>query len=145
MATAYTVERLSPESVDQAFPLIQAIQPSLNRERWHRLYDRLRERAGEPAVLVVTAATRRFYALCCMEVLREAGGGQMLSISRLLINTSLDGPGIGAALLAALAEEAKRAGCSLLRIETNGTDASAVRALTEAQASLAVDLAIELV
>jgi GNAT superfamily N-acetyltransferase len=69
----------------------------------------------------------------------------VLSISRLLINTSLDGQGIGAALLAALAEEAKAAGCSLLRIETNGTDGSAVRALTDAQATLAVGLAIEVV
>jgi GNAT superfamily N-acetyltransferase len=142
MRQAYTVERLPPESVDQAFPLIQAIHPSLNRARWHSLYSRLREQGGEPAVLVVTAATRRFQALCCMEM---GHGRLVLSISRLLINTSLDGQGIGAALLAALAEEAKAAGCSLLRIETNGTDGSAVRALTDAQATLAVGLAIEVV
>ena len=145
MAAAYTVEPLSPEGVDQAYPLIQAIEPELDRARWHRLYESLCAEAGPcPAVLVVTAATRRFYALCCADVLREADGRSVLSISRLMIDSAFDARGIGEVLLRALADYAARNRCARVRIAVAGTDAAAMRALSEAQAALGTGLAIQL-
>ena len=147
MAAPYIVEALAFERIDQAYPLVQAIQPDLHLADWRRLCSRLadKEPATGQAVLIVTAATRRFYALCTAEVVREAGESRVLSLTRLIIGHAIDPQAVGEVLLQALAEQVRRAGCRALRIATAGSDQPALRAIDDARKALEIGLSIELV
>lgn len=147
MAAVYTVQPLAPERVDQAYPLVHAIEPRLAPAEWRRLCAASRgpnPTAGQ-AVLIVTAATQRFYGLCTVEVVRQRGEPAVLSLTRLIIGHAIDLQGIGEALLRALAEHARQAGCQGLRIALAGSDRPALRALDAAKVALEIGLPIEVV
>ena len=147
MSAVYTVQRLAPERVDQAYPLVHAIEPRLAPADWRRLCMAIQGANPNPgqAVLIVTAATEHFYGLCTVEVLRERDKPCVLALTRLIIGHPLDQQGIGEVLLRALADHARAAGCKGLRIAAAGSDQPALSALDHARATLDVGLPIEVV
>lgn len=146
MHATYTVEALSSERIDQAYPLAHAIEPSLGLADWRRRCGSLNPagRDAQESVLIVTAATRRFYALCTVAVVVEPGA-RVLTLSRLIIGHAIDVQAVGKVLLQALVDYARDAGCALLRIEVTGSDQPALRALDNARLALDIGLPIELV
>jgi len=145
MSPVYTLCPVPPERADQAYPLAQAIEPRLALADWRRLFDGLYGTGGGQAVLAVTAATRRFYALCTVEVLRPSAAPPILALTRLMIGHPVDLISIGEALLQGLAAYARETGCAILRVATAGSDEQALRALCEAHEWLKVGLPLELV
>jgi hypothetical protein len=147
MAPVYTVQPLAPERVDQAYPLVHAIEPSLAPSAWRRLCAATGGATpnADRAVLIVTAATDRFYGLCTVEVQRQPDKPCVLCLTRLIIGHPLDQQRIGEALLRALADHARQAGCNGLRIVMAGSDQPGLSALDHARATLDVGLPIEVV
>jgi len=145
MPQVYTVQPLAPERVDQAYPLVHAIEPKLRPAEWRRLYASLRSEGDGQAVLVAVGPNRRLCALCTLRVLAGTDGPPVLALSRLIIGQAIDLASIGRALLRALADRARRSGCPTLRVLTAGSDEQALRALDAARAALDIGLAVELV
>jgi hypothetical protein len=141
MGTTYTVERLPAEKIDQAYPLILAIEPRLELDQWRRLCrwtDDKRIIAGKDwTVLVATAPSGHFHGLCMVETLQEPVDGPTIAVSKLMIDSVLDPAGVASALLGALADYAARAGCARLRISIRGTDEMALVAMARARSARA--------
>ena len=112
MTAVYTVQPLSPERVDQAYPLVHAIEPHLGPAEWRRLCTAAggADAAANQAVLIVTADTQRFYGLCTVKVLTEGGRASALVLTRLIIGHAIDVQGIGEVLLCALVDYARQRG-----------------------------------
>jgi GNAT superfamily N-acetyltransferase len=140
MATVYTVEPLPAEKVDQAYPLIQAIEPKLDLGQWRVLCRRLndkRDGAGESGIVfVVVDATGYFRGICIVETTHEPANGPAIAISKLMIDDAIDPIGAASALLRALYAYAADHGCRRLRISMVGTDEAALAALGAARAAL---------
>jgi hypothetical protein len=128
---AYTVEPLRFNNVEQAYPLMQALEPGLDLDGWRRL---CRNNIGRSRIFVAIAATGYFHALCFVEAVSAENGPSALAVSRLIIDDVVDPVGVAVALLDALVGQAARLGCERVRISTAGADEAALSALAEARA-----------
>ena len=135
MAAVYTVERLGAERIDQAYPLIWAVEPGLTLAQWRHTFNTELSGAGRTA-LVVCGASGYLYALCVVKVVRPPQDAPYLAISKLMIDTAPDPEGVGLAMLQGLSDYAAGAGCARLRISILGTDDAALAVLSRARASI---------
>ena len=139
MAAVYTVERLGAERIDQAYPLIWAVEPGLTLAQWRHTCNA--ELCGTPGragrtALVVCGASGYLYALCVVKVVRPPQDAPYLAVSKLMIDTAPDPEGVGLAMLQGLSDYATGAGCARLRISILGTDDAALAVLSRARASI---------
>jgi len=140
MAQTYTVARLSTDKVDQAFPLMHALEPQLDIDQWRRISRSTREAqaAGSDAETILVVAGPRGYLLgvCVVAFVGKNSGDSRATVSRCMIDSVLDPEGVASALLQTLVELSERAGCTRLRISIMGTDETALAALARARATL---------
>jgi hypothetical protein len=146
MTVAYIVEPLDPEKVDQAYPLIHAVEPRLDRAEWRQRCNNAGNGKGLPAVLVARGPNDHFHGLCIVESTQNRSGLPAAAVSNLVIDSVIDPAGVASALFTALVRRIASAGLNRLVIFTAGTDETALTALARARADLPpVALTIELV
>ena len=115
----FAVRPLSPDRVDEAYPVVRAAMPDLSLERWRDFASRA---VGEPAVspppgiMLVESAQGYIYGLCAYRLQHDIRHGRVLVIEELVTLGLVDGASVAATLIAALEERARELGCAAMNL-----------------------------
>ncbi|MGF1627812.1 MAG: GNAT family N-acetyltransferase [Alphaproteobacteria bacterium] len=134
---SYTISALSPDKIDQAYPVAMLAIPDLALERWRSAC-----RAGEDGgFLVALDPSGHIRGLCQVSVVATDGGVQALQVTSLAFATALDVRGVADAMLDALIRLCGRRRCSRLAISVAVDRSGAFRALARARDQVATSYA----
>jgi len=113
-----TVRALTPERVDEAYPVVRAAMPTLSLRRWREFARRALAHSGEGApsgILLVESARGYIHGLCAFHVQHDLRHGPVLAIDELVTLDLVDTAPAAAALMAALEARARDLGCAAVR------------------------------
>lgn len=135
MAQIYIVQDLPTDKIDQAFPLMQAVDSHLRLHQWREIC-RLSESnvADGRRILVASGPRGHFRALCIVEMKRIDGEAPIATVSHLYIDDVLDPDRVAEAMLGALASYCRAQGSARLRITVRGTDETSIVKMAAANA-----------
>ncbi len=115
--SAYRINRLDAERIDQTYPLVTLLAPTLGLDSWRTLCGTVmnRERVGE--VIAATNPLGYIQGICLVAV-RNDTIGRLLDVPFTVIASAADEAGVVADMLAYLRKLGRAEGCSNLRIWT---------------------------
>ncbi len=114
----FVVERLSPDRISLAFPLIREMAPTLDVRRWTHFARRIADprRAGKQGVLVVTRRARPWpCGLVCYRLDHDFTHTSILNAEYFVALDLLDQAAALTALIGELEALGRRMGCGAIR------------------------------
>lgn len=120
--SAYQINRLDVERIDQAYPLVTLLAPTLGLDSWRTLCGTVmnRERVGE--VIAATNPLGYIQGICVVALRNDAAIGRLLDVPFIVIASAADEAGVVADMLAYLKKLGRAEGCDNLRIWTTQED-----------------------
>lgn len=105
-----TIEPLSADRIDQAYPLIQMVRPSLSFDGWRTHAGRLLAR-GDSGILVLSDPRGLILGLVCWQVTEDANHGRTLTAEDFVALDIVDPHRVAEVLADALEATAREVGC----------------------------------
>jgi hypothetical protein len=125
MSSSYVVEPIGPKTVDTAYPLAQAMIPSLSNHEWRRFCRSLGFTEGCSATVgetdrVVVARNPKGYlkGLCIFALRDHATYGRLIDVPFFIASSVADGEGVTGELISFLRGKCDQWVCSGIRLWT---------------------------
>jgi hypothetical protein len=123
MSANYRIEPIGPETIDRAYPLAQAVVPSLSKQEWSRSCrspDFAEDRAstlGEGEEVVVARNSRGYVKGLCIYAVRDhVTYGRLIDVPFFIASSAADGEGVAKELINFLMGKCDRSVCAGIRI-----------------------------
>ncbi len=120
--SAYRIDRLDVERIDQAYPFVTLLAPTLGLDSWRTLCETVmnRERVGE--VIAATNPLGYIQGICVAALRNDPAVGSFLDVPFIVIASTADEAGVITDMLAYLKTLGRAEGCDNLRIWTTEED-----------------------
>ena len=119
MKRHFIAKQLTPDRVDDAFPIARAAVPGLTLERWRAFAGEsvaVADRAAPPGIMVVENDRGYIQGLCTYRLQHDMRHGTILTVDDLVALDLVDDGQIVSTLVDALEARARAFGCSAIRL-----------------------------
>jgi hypothetical protein len=123
MPFTYSIDHINPDQIDQAYPLVSLVAPTLDLDTWRALCRNVADRRVRSPdlddVIVAMNPPGHIQGLCVAAVRSRAGHGRLLDVPIIVITSAADEAGVAADMLAYLKALGEAENCASLRIWTS--------------------------
>ena len=112
MVGTYVIAALRPDQIAQAYPLIQAVVPTLDMQAWHRMASNARR---HEEILVVINSREYIQGLSIFRHGDHPVVGSLLDVIFLVVTSSADERGVTGMLYSAIRSRARELKCVRIR------------------------------
>jgi hypothetical protein len=112
MVGTYVIAALRPDQIAQAYPLIQAVVPTLDMQAWHRMASNARR---HEEILVVINSREYIQGLSIFRHGDHPVVGSLLDVIFLIVASSADERGVTGMLYSAIRSRARELKCARIR------------------------------
>jgi hypothetical protein len=123
LSATYSISHIKADQIDQAYPLVSLVAPTLDLDGWRALCQNVAERRVYCPDLndVVVAMNPRGYiqGLCVTTIRDHPIDGRLLDVPIVVITSAADEPGVASDILAYLSDLGRAENCASIRIWTS--------------------------
>lgn len=126
MRTTYNTSQISAAQIDQAYPLITRVSPTLELEPWRMFCRAVVAHKSHPRdpdkIVVTTNPIGHVQGLCTTAIRGHAIGDLMLDVPIFVVASAADAAGVAADMLTYLKNVGRAEACACIRIWSLGRD-----------------------